>query len=1043
MLHAWTSTLPAQPATLRFDRLTMDHGLSSNCVLAITQDAVGFLWIGTQNGLNRYDGGAFRVFRNERIDTSTLRDNRVYDLLTDRHGTLWVATLGGGLHRYESSQERFRCYRADPGTPGALNSDLLFRLYEDRDGMIWIGSRGAGLVRFDVRRGTFTAFVRDRSNPRAISNNFIECLRDLRNGTLLVGTYGRGVNLFDRSNNSFVSIQHDSLNENSLSNNRVHDAAEDADGTLWFATERGLDRYNPASGRWMHYRHDPRDPWSLSHDDVRVLHGDRNGNFWIGTWGGGLEYFDRRTGRFHHFLYNPQDPRTIPGNRITRIFEDRSGLLWIGTFDGGLCSLDPRQQSFGMHLTASFQPPAFSDRRITAVLPDRNGSIWIGTDGGGVAVYNPRTLATTVYRHDARNRGSLADDVVRCLARDSSGAIWIGTHSSLEMYDERRRCFVHHTTAPLNPRLQTDNDIRALLVDHLGQLWAGTSAGLKRFDSTFACVELYQYDPARPGSLRANTVTALCEDRRGRLWIGTEHGGVCLHVPGSSAFLGVADASTAAGQLAGKDVIALSGSRDGALWIGTADGSFLRMDVDRLHAESITLQCDGRLAFVASICEDPSGALWIGTDRGLLRLDPRTRALRAFTVHDGLQSNQCSAGALCRTADGSMVAGGIAGFNLFHPDSMLRQRPPPAMVVTGVRILHTPVSPRTSDGRLSAPFPEARHMTLYHSDNVFTIEFAALDFSHPAAQRFEYRLDGVDTCWVSCGSQRSVSFMNVAPGTYTFRLRGANSDGVWNRRGVAVAITIIPPWYMTWWFRSLSALLVLAAIAGAWLARARSIRRKAGIQRRLLESELKALRAQMNPHFLFNCLNAIQNAVLDHENERASDYLSKFARLMRLILDHSDRHSIPLDEEVTLLRLYLELEDLRYDHRFDYDIIVDPALDDDTPVPSMLIQPYVENAIRHGLIPKQGRGKVTVALRLADDTICCTIEDNGIGREKAFEMKRRTGHAHNPKGMDITRDRLDILNEHRSGRMSLLISDLYDAHGIAAGTKVEIEIPTA
>jgi signal transduction histidine kinase len=472
---------------------------------------------------------------------------------------------------------------------------------------------------------------------------------------------------------------------------------------------------------------------------------------------------------------------------------------------------------------------------------------------------------------------------------------------------------------------------------------------------------------------------------------------------------------------------------DGAtLWAGTLGGGLEALDQRSGTFTHYTPERGLAGNIVSCILPDGHGRLWLATNAGVSRFDAATGRFTTYenTLIESVQPFSYGAGLSLR--DGSLLFGGENGLLHFHPDSVRGQGSAPALMITSIRAGEREIAAEAADGAA---------LTLPYRDNSVAFEFAALDFINPEQNTFAYMLEGADRGWVQAGTRRTVAYSALAPGTYRFLLRGANSDGVWNTNGIAITITITPPWYLTVWFRGLVALLVLAALAGAWYLRARSIRRTADVQRRVVESELKALRAQMNPHFLFNCLNAIQNIIFDSDSERANAYLTKFARLMRLTLEHSKRHSIPLSDEVAMLGLYLDLEDLRHDHCFEYAIHVDPALDDDTPIPSMLIQPYVENAIRHGLLHRKERGRVVVSLERVGDGVRCTIEDNGIGRARAMDLKRQSGRGHRSMGMEITRDRLDMLNEHRAGRMSMRVTDLADASGDASGTRVEIEIP--
>lgn len=321
------------------------------------------------------------------------------------------------------------------------------------------------------------------------------------------------------------------------------------------------------------------------------------------------------------------------------------------------------------------------------------------------------------------------------------------------------------------------------------------------------------------------------------------------------------------------------------------------------------------------------------------------------------------------------------------------------------------------------------------------MEFAALDYRDSPKLQYAYKLEGVNNNWMNAGTHRFCSYSNLSPGDYLFRIKATNSDGVWNEKGISILIHIVPPIYLTSWFKWSVGVLMFLLVAGLVYWRIDFVHRKERNRRRLIESELQALRLQMNPHFIFNSLNAIQNFVINSDVEKATEYLSKFARLMRMILENSKQQTILLKDEIEFLRLYLEIESVRFEERFDYTIQADPALSGDVRIPSMLLQPYIENAIRHGLLHKTSRGKLTIKLASLDDTIVASIEDDGIGRKKAMEIKERQGPYYKAFGMEITHDRLKILNSFRKKEMRLNVIDLYDEHGEPNGTRIEISIP--
>jgi hypothetical protein len=415
-----------------------------------------------------------------------------------------------------------------------------------------------------------------------------------------------------------------------------------------------------------------------------------------------------------------------------------------------------------------------------------------------------------------------------------------------------------------------------------------------------------------------------------------------------------------------------------------------------------------------------------------MRYNPISGTINNYSADDGLQSNDFFFNACCYGMDGEMIFGGSEGYNRFNPEMITDNPQVPNVVITRVKVLDRIVKSEMTDGDT---------LEVRYADNMLTFEFSALDFTEPKKSLYAFMLEGFNKDWIENGVNRIATFTNLNPGTYILRVRASNNEGVWNRKGMAVVIHVMPPLYMTAWFKWSTGIIGILLLFLLWDRRIKHVRKKEREKRHQIESELQALRLQMNPHFLFNSLNAIQNFLFNSNEEEANKYLTKFAQLMRMILENSRRPIIPISEELEGLKLYLELETLRYGHRFSYDIRIDPQIDTTRHIPSMLIQPYVENAIRHGLAHKAGNGELVVELQQDEDALHCIIQDNGIGRKKASEIKDRPGIRKESLGMAVTERRLQILNEQRKKPMSVVITDLADEHGEAAGTRVEISIP--
>jgi hypothetical protein len=479
---------------------------------------------------------------------------------------------------------------------------------------------------------------------------------------------------------------------------------------------------------------------------------------------------------------------------------------------------------------------------------------------------------------------------------------------------------------------------------------------------------------------------------------------------------------------------------EGIYWISTMGGGINRFDPRTEKFQAYTLE-DGLSNNVTyATLEDRLGNFWIPTNWGLSRFNRLDTSFINYDVKDGLQGNEFNGNASYVAEDGEIFIGGMNGFNAFYPEDIKKNKRIPEIAITAFRIFNEIQSRTILDGDT---------IQLAYHDNFFSFEFSALDFTNPSKNKYKFKLEGYDMDWnYRDASRRIAEYANVSPGTYTFIVQASNNDGVWNEDGLSITITIIPPWWATWTFRIFFAIFIIGI---TWYlismrmsqlkARHEADRKMLQIEKQLFDIEQRALRLQMNPHFIFNSLNAIQSFVIANDTDKAIHYLAKFSQLMRLILSNSRESHIPLKDELKSLIYFMDIERLRFDNKFEYEINKDPAIDDEfIAIPPMIIQPYVENAILHGLIHQSKKGKLKIDLSLRKDIVFCAIEDNGIGRKEAMKIREASGIKRKSKGMMITKERLDLLNKQYKDKYSVKIIDLKDPEGRASGTRVEIEM---
>ncbi len=782
-LAASAGAAPIRP--IRFDHLSLEQGLSQSTVMGILQDQRGYIWLATEDGLNRFDGLSFKVYRHDPADVASLPSSFVWGVQEDTSGDLWVAT-SDGLARWQRATDRvIREEKLAGRHIRALRFDA-------KQKALWIGTRDAGLLRLDVTSGELRHFAHDAADSGSLSDDRIYAIYIDGKGRLWVGTDG-GLNLLGGDGKRFEHFIPNPAEPTSLSDPKVRAILGDDQGALWVGTSTGgLNRLNPATHRFDHFRHDAKAPGSLAHDQVRAILQDADHRLWVGT-SQGLELFEPGRQTFAHYRHDPTDGSSLADAHVLALAQDRGGVLWVGTRLGGVHKWNPLSWQFGHVAPDAENPAGLGSGHVTSFSEDRTGRLWIGTFDAGLYVMERTTGEMIPYRHNAKNERSLGSDQVMVLRHDHLGNLWIGTlDAGLNRFSAATGQFKRYPSDPKRPEGLSANGVTSILEDREGKLWLGTyGGGLEQLDPESERFRHFRFDPQDATSLSGDRVSSLAESADGHLWIGTMEKGLNQLDTRTGRFHRFGHRGGDSASLPSDAVHTLFVDAAGGLWVGT-HGGLSHLPPEGTSFQTFTTRNGLPSDVVYGVRSDHQGRLWLSTNNGLSCFDPRSGQVTNYDVSDGLQSPEFNFGAWHQSPSGELFFGGLNGFNAFRPDRLRRTSVPPPVVLTSVSVGHRPVA---------GPADETRGLNLGFRDKVVGFEFAALDFSAPQRNRFAYKLDGFDPEWVPLSGRRSVTYTNLNPGHYNFRLRAANRDGRWNEEGLAVGIDVAAaPWATRWAF---------------------------------------------------------------------------------------------------------------------------------------------------------------------------------------------------------------------------------------------------
>lgn len=991
ILFCFSLFLKLNAQQYNFRNYSVADGLPQSQVYALAEDTLGYLWMGTRGGgVCRFDGQVFKSYTEE----DGLPGNFVRCITVADNGTIWVGT-DEGLAKFDGQQ--FSIIPL-PGQVGLVNALLA------TDKELWVATEDTGVV----------VFVNDNIKAHYYYKNGLPSdrahglLRD-PDGTIWIGT-----------ENGLVRIQNErstifGLREG-LGGSSIRSIARDEQKILWLATYGdGLYRLDPDSNRFVQF--DQRD--GLPNETVHCLMRDDNGYLWVAT-ASGVARIKKQNDRYTVNIFSEREG--LCSNVAMCLLADSWGNIWFGTSGGGACRLD------GERFIHFNEKSGNMGTWVYAVQSDRKGHIWFGTSSGGVTEYDG------YYYTNYYEGAGFTTSKVRCIHEDTAGNLWFGTvgDGAYLLHDGTFRHFTRKDGL-------TGNFVNDIVMDKSGQIWFATAGG-----------GLCRYDPLKDKftsidksyGVFADRFFQICLDKSGKLWAGSQNGVFVFQY--DSNFTKKINHFTTKNGLPNDIARAIKCDMNGIIWVGTAGGGISRYNNGSFS--NFTKQNGLASNNIYLLQPDESGQLWVGTERGLDRLQftaqGKFKTVKHYGKGEGLSGIEVSINASCSDTAGNLWFGTIYGATRYNPLLDKDNKTPPRVHITGIRLFFDPITSTpyaNSSNRNWFGLPDS--LELPYTQNALRFEFTGIDLQNPDGVRFRWQLRGFDKSMSPANTERQATYSNLPPGEYYFVVQACNADGYWSKEQI-FHFRITPPFWDTWLFRIVTGLLIALLIIILFRWRVNRIKRRnrarltqLKLEKHLLELEQKALRLQMNPHFIFNALQSIQGFIARNDSVEARRYLAKFGKLMRITLDNSRQPYTSVALEAEMLQHYLELEALCTGNKFtfsiDQSLVPDPEA---TYLPVMLIQPFAENAVMHGVYHRESGGHIQIQFALEHGALVCKVEDNGVGRQKAAEIEHTSHRKHQSAAMDITRERLEQLNEVGKPKSHFIISDLNP------GTSVTIQI---
>ncbi|QHV96439.1 ligand-binding sensor domain-containing protein [Spirosoma endbachense] len=1023
------------PNNFFFTHLTAKNGLSYNLINCLHQDREGYIWVGTFNGLNRFDGQRFVSFKYNRNNPHAIAHNTIIDICEDKSGDLWIATVNGVSH-YVKATNSFVNYLPEPNSAETFRNNTVNNILCDRNGTIWATSLG-GVFEFDPNRKQFKAYKHNPASLASLSSNAIyrnALVEDPRRTQLWIGS-SNGLNCFDTQTKTFTNYQNNPDHAPIFTDRPAYPLAFDQKGNLLVGDYQAgrVNTFNPDTKAigWLNNPESAANAPRLP--ALSAIYVDRQNNVWLSAWENKVYHFQSGKQQWIELTHSDSNPASIASNFFWDAIQARDGTLYLGGLYG-LSSCRPAESSFIIFNPSDNLPVLKGKARITALVEDNKETVWIATDWNGLIAYNQAKQTYIQYPATASPNDLPVEIGGAFHLTVIEDELWICSAKGVFVFNPKSRqyrSFIELPSGKKNPQ----NVALWSFQDKRRTIWFNQSARfLVHYNPQTKGYKCYNLD-SLSGSSETTNVTAVGEDAAGNVWFGTYMGRLYQYQAETDRFTVHVPNPQQKPRVLQQPINDLWGDPKGNIWMATEGGGLIRFDPTRNQFKA-WMENDGLLMDVCNrLLADQRGRLWVGTYEGFTIFDPIHEQVVNTRIDYGQRENNFFSNAQCRLRNGMILYANADKLILIDPAQLTTRQTKPELLVSSIAIFEK-----------SKPlYNHSPPIELSYKENFFTLTFSSLVGPQEGLIEYAYRLTSYDPDWVLSGARTFATYTGVKGGRYLFEVKARQKDGAWSSP-IRLPIYIHPPFWETWWFQAMALSVVIGLVVLGVKRREKNLVQqeveKSAFREQLAASEMKALRSQMNPHFLYNSLNAIRLFVLQNDSDNADKYLVKFARLMRLILDNSRQEWVNVANELEQLQLYLELEQLRFNYKFMFLISVDPNLaQDKTMIPPMIIQPYIENAILHGLAHKKGPGIITVTIQSQAGYLECVVDDDGVGRQRAGELKSKTVSSHKSVGLRVTEDRLHLLGQRSGQQTQVRVIDKKNEMNEPLGTRVIIALP--